>query len=79
VNEELKEDSVCLSTELSTRLCLNGDNDGNCSFSSGSDDESDEVYDGYSYNWAVKVTDSIANGECVLVSKVCTYSYFVYC
>ncbi|XP_039686264.1 uncharacterized protein [Medicago truncatula] len=65
-HEELNEDSVCLSTEFSTRLCLNGDNDGNCSFRSDSDDVSDECYDGYSYNWAVKVTDSIAKGESVL-------------
>lgn len=59
------------------RLCLNGDNDGDSSFHSDSDDESDEYYDGYFYNWSVKVTDSIAKGESVMVSKVCTYSYFL--
>ena len=76
-HEELKEVSVRLRIEFSTKPCLDGDRDGNCSLHSESDDENDEYYDGYSYSWSVRVTDSIAKGESVMVSKVCTYSYFL--
>lgn len=84
--EELNGDSVPLPTGFARKLCFGVDNDGNCSIHSDSDvehdeydesdDEHDEYYDGYSYNWSLRVTDSIAKGESVMVSKIFNYSFF---